>query len=123
MSDDAKSRPVTREQAEEAVRTLLLWSGEDPTREGLLDTPARVAKAYRELFGGPAQQDANGVLRFLLGRAAGGLFTVRKVLYDGVHNVRSLPVRNGGHVFGRATGIPGGEFCTFGRLRGFRGGL
>ncbi len=42
----------TREEAEQAVRTLLLWAGDDPEREGLLDTPARVAKAYGELFSG-----------------------------------------------------------------------
>ncbi|EEZ32994.1 GTP cyclohydrolase I [Brucella sp. NF 2653] len=39
-------------EAEAAVRTLLLWAGEDPDREGLLETPKRVAKAYQELFGG-----------------------------------------------------------------------
>ena len=42
----------SREEAEEAVRTLLRWAGEDPAREGLLDTPKRVTKAYGELFGG-----------------------------------------------------------------------
>lgn len=42
----------TQEEAEAAVRTLIRWSGDDPTREGLLDTPKRVAKAYRELFAG-----------------------------------------------------------------------
>ncbi len=42
----------TREQAEEAVRTLLRWAGDDPTREGLLDTPKRVVKAYDEFFKG-----------------------------------------------------------------------
>ena len=41
-----------REQAEEAVRTLLMWAGEDPDREGLLDTPKRVAKAYKDWFSG-----------------------------------------------------------------------
>ncbi|HIY72223.1 MAG TPA: GTP cyclohydrolase I FolE [Candidatus Luteimonas excrementigallinarum] len=45
---------VTRDQAEEAVRTLLRWAGDDPAREGLLDTPKRVAKAYREWFSGYA---------------------------------------------------------------------
>jgi GTP cyclohydrolase IA len=39
-------------EAEAAVRTLLLWAGDNPAREGLLDTPKRVAKAYRELFEG-----------------------------------------------------------------------
>jgi GTP cyclohydrolase IA len=43
---------VSREQAEDAVRTLLRWSGEDPTREGLLDTPKRVVKAYTDWFSG-----------------------------------------------------------------------
>ncbi|MGV1795170.1 MULTISPECIES: GTP cyclohydrolase I FolE [unclassified Rhizobium] len=42
----------TQEEAEAAVRTLIRWAGDDPTREGLLDTPKRVAKAYRELFAG-----------------------------------------------------------------------
>ena len=46
--------PVDQAQAEEAVRTLLRWAGEDPTREGLLDTPKRVVKAYRDWFSGYA---------------------------------------------------------------------
>lgn len=41
-----------REEAEEAVRTLIRWAGDDPAREGLLDTPARVVKAYEEFFAG-----------------------------------------------------------------------
>ena len=45
---------VTREQAETAVRTLLRWSGDDPAREGLVDTPKRVVKAYEEWFSGNA---------------------------------------------------------------------
>ncbi|WP_208437619.1 GTP cyclohydrolase I FolE [Bartonella taylorii] len=44
-----KRRPSS-EEVEAAIRTLLLWVGENPNREGLLDTPRRVAKAYRELF-------------------------------------------------------------------------
>ncbi|MCV9965398.1 GTP cyclohydrolase I FolE [Pararhizobium sp. BT-229] len=44
-------RPSQKE-AEDAVRVLLRWAGDDPEREGLLDTPARVAKAYKELFSG-----------------------------------------------------------------------
>ena len=45
------ARP-TQEEAEEAVRVLLRLTGEDPTREGLRDTPARVVRSYRELFAG-----------------------------------------------------------------------
>jgi GTP cyclohydrolase IA len=47
----AEERP-TQEQAEQAIRTLLRWAGDNPAREGLLDTPKRVAKAYREWFCG-----------------------------------------------------------------------
>jgi len=47
----SRSRP-TREQAEEAVRTLLRWACDDPEREGLRDTPARVVRAYEEFFAG-----------------------------------------------------------------------
>ena len=47
-----KPRKPGRKQAEEAVRTLLLWAGEDPGREGLLDTPKRVARAYEDWFSG-----------------------------------------------------------------------
>lgn len=43
---------VSRQEAEAAVRTLLIWAGDDPEREGLRDTPARVAKAYAEFFSG-----------------------------------------------------------------------
>jgi len=42
----------SREEAEAAVRTLLRWAGDDPDREGLVDTPARVARAYEEFFAG-----------------------------------------------------------------------
>ncbi len=42
----------SQDEAEAAVRTLIRWAGDDPTREGLMDTPARVARSYRELFAG-----------------------------------------------------------------------
>ena len=47
-----KPRRPSRKEAEAAVRTLLLWGGEDPEREGLIDTPNRVAKAYEDWFSG-----------------------------------------------------------------------
>ncbi|MGQ3111280.1 MAG: GTP cyclohydrolase I, partial [Brevundimonas sp.] len=43
---------VSAAEAEAAVRTLIQWAGDDPDREGLLDTPARVARSYKELFAG-----------------------------------------------------------------------
>ena len=47
-----KDRIVTDEQAEEAVRTIIEWIGEDSTREGLLSTPKRVVQAFKEYFEG-----------------------------------------------------------------------
>lgn len=59
MSQDRKTLEVaslsarpSREEAEKAVRTLLLWAGDDPGREGLRDTPARVARAFEDWFSG-----------------------------------------------------------------------
>ncbi|CAD5255338.1 GTP cyclohydrolase 1 [Bosea sp. 62] len=51
----------TQVEAEEAVRTLIRWAGDDPSREGLLDTPQRVAKAYREFYKG-YREDAGDML-------------------------------------------------------------
>jgi GTP cyclohydrolase I len=52
-----RTRPG-RAEAEEAVRTLLRWAGDDPEREGLLGTPERVARAYEEFFAGYATDPA-----------------------------------------------------------------
>lgn len=51
-SGGRKPRKPSRKQAEAAIETLLLWAGEDPRREGLVDTPARVARAYEDWFSG-----------------------------------------------------------------------
>ncbi|MGY6769986.1 GTP cyclohydrolase I FolE [Komagataeibacter xylinus] len=56
------SRP-TRTEAEEAVRTLLRWAGEDPDREGLRDTPTRVIKSYGEFFAGYAEDPVDMLRR------------------------------------------------------------
>ena len=45
-------KTVTRQQAEEAIKVLLSWAGDNPKREGLLDTPKRVVKAFEEYFSG-----------------------------------------------------------------------
>ena len=46
-----KNKP-TKEEAKEAVKTLIKWAGDDPTREGLLETPNRVARSYQDFFSG-----------------------------------------------------------------------
>jgi GTP cyclohydrolase I len=71
----------SREEAEEAVRVLLRWAGDDPSREGLIDTPKRVANAYRELFAG---YDAD--IHEILGR------TFEEVAgYDDIVLVKDIP--------------------------------
>jgi GTP cyclohydrolase I len=57
-----KSNRPSQKDAEDAVRTLIRWAGDDPTREGLLETPARVARAYKEFFRGYGV-DPEGVLK------------------------------------------------------------
>ena len=49
MSSSINIKP-TRQEAENAVRTLIAWAGDDPSREGLLDTPKRVINSYEEFF-------------------------------------------------------------------------
>src|SRR3954465_10505282 len=63
-----KDPKPTRSEAEEAVRTLIRWAGDDPGREGLKDTPVRVARAYEEWFSGYAEEPGA-----LLQRTFGGV--------------------------------------------------
>lgn len=59
----AKPRKPSRKKAEEAIHTLLLWAGEDPSREGLIDTPKRVARAYEDWFSGYKDNPVNFLKR------------------------------------------------------------
>jgi GTP cyclohydrolase IA len=80
-SGKAPVEKPTREEAMAAVRTLLRWAGDDPTREGLLDTPKRVVKAYEEFFegyGGSAEDVLDKVFREVDG-------------YDDMVLVRDIP--------------------------------
>jgi GTP cyclohydrolase I len=79
--EDESSRKPSQKEAEEAVRTLLRYIGENPEREGLLDTPARVVKSYAEMFGG-----YNESVEDVLGR------TFEEVHgYDDIVMVRDIP--------------------------------
>ena len=62
-TDSAPLPPPTREEAEDAVRTLLRWAGEDPRREGLHDTPSRVVRSYEEFFCGYAEDPVDLLTR------------------------------------------------------------
>ena len=66
----SKKPEVTDKQAEEAFKTILTWIGEDPSREGLLETPKRVVKAFKEYFKG-YNQDANEDLSKTFGDVEG----------------------------------------------------
>ncbi len=66
----SKKPRVTDKQAEEAFKTILNWIGEDPNREGLIETPKRVVKAFKEYFKG-YNQDASGELLKTFGDVEG----------------------------------------------------
>jgi GTP cyclohydrolase I len=65
-----KANKVSDQEAEEAFKTILTWLGEDPNREGLLETPKRVIKAFKEYFGGYSQ-DASQILDKTFGDVEG----------------------------------------------------
>ena len=65
-----ETKQVSDKEAEEALVKILTWIGEDPNREGLLETPKRVIKAYKEFFSG-YKEDANKVLEKTFGDVEG----------------------------------------------------
>jgi GTP cyclohydrolase I len=81
IADKSTTKRPSREEAEAAVRTLIGWAGDDPDREGLRDTPRRVAKAYEELYRG-YREDAGAVLARVFEEVAG---------YDDMVLVRDIP--------------------------------
>ena len=58
-----KNQQVTDEKAEEAIRTIIQWTGEDPEREGLKSTPRRVIKAFKEYFQGYKENPSNYLMK------------------------------------------------------------
>ena len=78
----------TREEAEAAARTLIAWTGDNPNREGLLDTPRRMVKAYEEIFGGYGETPEE-----ILGRTFGEIGT-----FDDLVVVRVMPMIGKAHI-------------------------
>jgi len=78
-----ESERPSAEEAEEAVRTLLRWAGEDPDREGLKDTPRRVTEAYREWFAG-YDEDPVEILRRTFSETDGydEIVTLRDIRFE-----------------------------------------
>ncbi len=102
--------PFDRERAERAVRELLIAVGEDPDREGLLDTPARVARAYEEIFGG-MRQTAEDVLTTTFDLGHDELVIVRDIEVYSTCEHHLVPFHGVAHVGyipgndGRITGL------------------
>ena len=80
----AETLRPTRAEAEAAVRTLIRWAGDEPAREGLLATPARVVRAYEEWFAG-YRQDPAGLLSRTFGEVGG---------YDELVILRDIPLQS-----------------------------
>jgi len=80
----AHIEPIPAAEAEAAVRTLIRWAGDDPDREGLLDTPGRVTRAYREYFRG-YQEDPGVHLATTFGEVGG---------YDEIVILRDIPFQS-----------------------------
>jgi GTP cyclohydrolase I len=82
MTRAKKKTKPTQAEAEAAVRLLIEWAGDDPEREGLIDTPSRVARSYRELFAG-YDEDPHSYLERTFEDAGG---------YDELVVLRNIPV-------------------------------
>ena len=93
-----RDRP-TREQAEAAVRTLLAWAGEDPSREGLLDTPKRVVEAYGDWYSGYAE-DPEEFLRRTFEEVAGydEMIVLRDIEFESHCEHHMAPIIGRAHV-------------------------
>ena len=94
----APNRP-SREEAEKAVRTLLRWAGDNPEREGLLDTPARVAKAFEDWFSG-YDQDPEAYLARTFEEVAGydDLVILRDIRFESHCEHHLAPIIGRAHV-------------------------
>jgi len=92
------NRP-TQAEAEAAVRTLIRWAGEDPDREGLVDTPARVARSYRELYAG-YETDPRKYLERTFEEVGGydELIVLKDIKFVSVCEHHMLPVLGKAHV-------------------------
>jgi len=99
VTDSHADNDVSREAAEAAVRTLLRWAGEDPAREGLLDTPKRVVDAYRDWFSGYAQ-DPREYLARTFEQVAGydELIVLRDIQFESHCEHHMAPIIGRAHV-------------------------
>ena len=101
---------TSQTRVEEAVRTLLTWAGDDPNRQGLKETPARVARAYREWFRG-YEEDPEAMLKRTFDEIAGydEIITLRDIPFQSFCEHHLAPITGVAHVGylpnGRVVGI------------------
>jgi GTP cyclohydrolase I len=93
-----RARP-TRGEAEDAVRTLIRWAGDDPAREGLLGTPDRVARAYEEFFAG-YESDPVDILRRTFEEIAGydEMVVLKDIRFESHCEHHMLPIVGKAHI-------------------------
>ncbi len=89
----------TRKEAEEAVKTLILWAGDDPSREGLLETPKRVVESYKEFYAG-YDQDPEEVLSKVFEEVEGydEIIIVKDILLESHCEHHMVPILGKAHV-------------------------
>ena len=90
---------VTEEEVQEAVRTLITWAGDDPTREGLLDTPKRVLKAFNEFFSG-YREDPDKILSKTFEEVAGydEMVVIKNIRLESHCEHHMVPILGTAHV-------------------------
>ena len=98
-SKSARVAVPNQREAEDAVRTLLRWAGEDPSREGLLDTPKRVVEAYRDWFSGYSSDPAD-YLRRTFEEVAGydEMIVLRDIEFESFCEHHMAPIIGRAHV-------------------------
>src|SRR6201996_4911325 len=89
----------TREEAEAAVRVLLRWAGDDPRREGLLDTPGRVVRAYEEFFKG-YEEDPHAILARTFSEVQGydEMIVLKDIRFESYCEHHMVPIIGRAHV-------------------------
>ena len=99
IRDEDQRNGIARAEAESAVRTLLQWAGEDPSREGLIDTPKRVAEAYGDWFSG-YQDDPRAYLERTFEEVAGydEMIVLRDIEYESHCEHHMAPIIGKVHV-------------------------
>ena len=108
MTTEPVPDAIDKDRIRAAVRELLLAIGEDPDREGLVETPRRIAESYAEIFGG-VQQDPNGLLRVGFEEGHDEMVVLRDIPFYSMCEHHLLPFHGIAHVAyvprGRVVGI------------------